>query len=266
MTAPSLKDCLLDIQDAVALLSLNRDDVRNALTGTAIVDDIVTVVEWLNRQDTIHCLVITGRGKAFCAGGNVRDMADRANEFSGTAEELALRYQQGIQRMPLAMASLQIPAIAAVNGPAIGAGFDLVNMCDLALAGDSARFGETFINLGIIPGDGGAWFLPRKIGPQRAAELALTGRIVEADEALQLGLVLDVSPADELLSRVLTLAHQIAAKPGYALRHTKRLLQLSATTPLDQFLKTCAEIQGQCHHQPEHLEAVNRLLEQMGQR
>ena len=266
MNAPVLNDCLLEIQDAVALLSFNRDDVRNAVTGTAIVDEIVALTDWINGQDTIKCLVITGCGKAFCAGGNVKDMADRTNEFAGTAEQLAQRYQQGIQRMPLAMAALQIPVIAAVNGPAIGAGFDLVNMCDLALAGDKARFGETFINLGIIPGDGGAWFLPRKIGPQRAAELALTGRIIDADEALQLGLVLEVTPNEELLSRALQLAHQIAAKPGYALRYTKQLLQQSATTPLDQFLKTCAEIQGQCHQQPEHLEAVNRLLQQMGQR
>ncbi|MEH6651411.1 MAG: enoyl-CoA hydratase-related protein [Motiliproteus sp.] len=265
-TPPQLTDCLLEIDGAVAVLRMNRDDVRNALTGTKIVDDIVVLTSWLNTQQSINCLVITGQGKAFCAGGNVKDMADRANEFAGSAEELTERYQQGIQRMPLAMAALNIPVIAAVNGAAIGAGFDLVNMCDLALASDRARFGETFINLGIIPGDGGAWFLPRKIGPQRAAELALTGRIVEAPEALALGLVLKVVDVETLLPQALQLAQQIAAKPGFALRHTKALLQQSATTELAPFLKRCAEIQGQCHHQSEHLDAVNALLEQMGQR
>jgi enoyl-CoA hydratase/carnithine racemase len=266
MTVPALNDCVLDIEDRVALLTLNRDDVRNALTGTAIVDDIVAVTQWLNGQDQIQCLVITGQGKAFCSGGNIKDMAERSNDFAGSAEELAQRYQQGIQRMPLAMAGLEIPVIAAVNGPAIGAGFDLINMCDLALASDNARFGETFINLGIIPGDGGAWFLPRKIGPQRAAEMAFTGRTIDAFEAQRIGLVLDITAQDELLECALKLAQEIAAKPGYALRHTKRLLQQSATLPLAEFLKRCAEIQGQCHHQPEHMAAVNRLLGQMGPR
>ena len=264
MTTPQLQDCRVEIQQRVALVTLDRDDVRNALTGTALVDDLVMLVDWLNAQQQIQCLVLTGAGKAFCAGGNVKDMAERSHDFAGSPEQLAERYQQGIQRLPLALQRLEIPAIAAVNGAAVGAGFDLVNMCDLALASEQARFGETFINLGIIPGDGGAWFLPRKIGPQRAAELALTGRMVDALEARELGLVLDVVAADDLLDSALKLAHEIASKPAFALRQTKRLLQLSATESLDQFLKLCAEVQGRCHHQPEHLDAVNRLLAQMG--
>ncbi|RDE19648.1 enoyl-CoA hydratase [Motiliproteus coralliicola] len=265
MTAPRLTDCLLQIDGRVALLTLNRDDVRNALTGTRIVNDILLLVEWLNQQSEVQCLVLTGGGRAFCSGGNVKDMAERSNDFAGSPDELAQRYQQGIQRLPLALSELEIPVIAAVNGAAIGAGFDLVNMCDLALAGEKAKFGETFVNLGIIPGDGGAWFLPRKIGPQRAAELALTGRIVEGAEAVSLGLVLELLPQSQLLPRAMQLAQQIASKPSYALRQTKRLLKLSETTALDQFLAICAEVQGQCHHDPEHLQAVNRLLKQMGQ-
>ncbi|WP_421869787.1 enoyl-CoA hydratase-related protein [Motiliproteus sp.] len=263
MSIPQLNDCLLDVQNRVAILTLNRHDVRNALTGTRIVDDILQVVDWLNAQSDVQCLVLTGAGSAFCSGGNVKDMADRSHDFAGTAPELAQRYRQGIQRLPLAMQRLEVPAIAAVNGPAIGAGFDLVNMCDLALAGEKAKFGETFVNLGIIPGDGGAWFLPRKIGPQQAAELALTGRIVEAEEAQQLGLVLRVLPQQELMTGALALAQQIADKPGFALRQTKRLMKLSETTALAPFLDICAEVQGQCHQQPEHLEAVQQLLKKM---
>lgn len=264
MSIPQLTDCLLEVVDRVAIVTLNRDDVRNALTGTQIVDDMLTVVDWLNTQSQVQCLVLTGAGRAFCSGGNVKDMADRTNDFSGSAQELAQRYRQGIQRLPLAMQRLEVPAIAAVNGPAIGAGFDLVNMCDLALAGERAKFGETFVNLGIIPGDGGAWFLPRKIGHQQATELALTGRIVEPAEAQHLGLVLKVLPQEELISSAKALAKQIADKPSFALRQTKRLLKLSETTALAPFLEVCAEVQGQCHQQPEHLEAVQRLLKKMG--
>ncbi|MEH6548412.1 MAG: enoyl-CoA hydratase-related protein [Pseudomonadales bacterium] len=263
MSIPQLTDCQLEVSNKVAVLKFDRNDVLNALTGTAIADDLVETVAWLNQQNDVQVLILTGNGRAFSAGGNVKDMAERKNEFAGNAEELAARYQAGIQRIPLAMASLELPAIAAVNGPAIGAGFDLVNMCDMAIASDRARFGETFVNLGIIPGDGGAWFLPRKIGMQRAAELTYSGRIIDAKEALKLGVILEHVPADNLLEHALSLAASIACKPAFALRQSKRLLQASPVTPLPEFLQLCAQIQGQCHQKPEHMEAVLALLDKM---
>jgi enoyl-CoA hydratase/carnithine racemase len=158
---PALHDTLLSIDQGVATLTFNRDDVRNALTGTALVEDICATVEWINNNNEISCLIITGAGKAFCSGGNVKEMRDREGIFSGSPATLAENYRRGIQRMTLAMHSIEIPVIAAVNGAAIGAGFDLACMCDMRLGCTATQFGETFINLGIIPGDGGAWFLQR---------------------------------------------------------------------------------------------------------
>ena len=266
MTLPKLKDATLTLDNRVALLTLNRHDVRNALTGTALVDDIVAVAEWVNLSDDVSVLVITGEGSAFSAGGNVKDMANRGGDFAGDVAEVAERYRRGIQRMPLALQAVEVPIIAAVNGPAIGAGFDLANMADMRIASTRAKFGETFLNLGIIPGDGGAWFMQRQIGYQRAFELTLSGRIIDADEALALGIVLEIAEPDRLLEAALVHAKRIAAQPPKATRLTKRLMKMAPDMQLKAFLDVCATFQGMCHNEPEHLEAVNRMLESMAKK
>lgn len=260
MTPPLLADALLHIDGRVATLSFNRDDVRNALTGTALIDDIVAVAEWVNRCDEISVLILTGLGSAFSAGGNIKDMAQRGGDFAGDVAEVATRYRRGIQRIPLALQQVEVPIIAAVNGPAIGAGFDLANMADIRLASTRAKFGETFLNLGIIPGDGGAWFMQRLIGYQRAFELTLSGRIIDAHEARELGLTLELVEPDELMPRATALAQGFAAQPPKALRLTKRLMKMAQRMELKDFLDLCAVFQGVSHNEPEHLEAVQRML------
>ncbi|MBK8507628.1 MAG: enoyl-CoA hydratase/isomerase family protein [Candidatus Competibacteraceae bacterium] len=259
MILPQLTDALLRCENRVATLTLNRDEVRNALTGTALIDDIVAVADWANRCEEVSALIITGAGSAFSAGGNIKDMAERAGDFAGDAAEVATRYRRGIQRIPLALQQVEIPIIAAVNGPAIGAGFDLANMADLRIASTRAKFGETFLNLGIIPGDGGAWFLQRLIGYQRAFELTLSGRLVDASEAKTLGIVLEVVEPAQLAARAGELAARFAAQPPKALRLTKRLMKLAQRMELGDFLDLCAAFQGMCHNEPEHQEAVKRL-------
>lgn len=263
---PQLTDALLTLENGVAVLTLNRHDLRNALTGSHLIDDIVTTAEWVNHCQDVCVLVITGAGSAFSAGGNIRDMADRSGDFAGNPAECAERYRKGIQRIPLAMQAVEVPVIAAVNGPAIGAGFDLANMADIRIAADSAKFGETFLNLGIIPGDGGAWFMQRLIGYQRAFELTLTGRIVDAAEAKELGIVMDVVPADELMPATLKMASKMASQPPKATRLTKRLMMMAQRTELKDFLDICACFQGMSHNEPEHLDAVNRMLEAMARK
>ncbi|MBS0512226.1 MAG: enoyl-CoA hydratase/isomerase family protein [Proteobacteria bacterium] len=260
MTLPPLEDALLAVDHRVATLTLNRDDVRNALTGTRLIDDIVSVAEWVNRCDEVSVLVLAANGSAFSAGGNVKDMAARGGDFAGGVAEVAERYRRGIQRIPLAIQAIEVPVIAAVNGPAIGAGCDLANMADVRIASRRAKFGETFLNLGIIPGDGGAWFMQRLIGYQRAFELTLTGRIVDADEAKAIGLVLDVVDPEQLMPRTMELANRIAAQPPKATRLTKRLMKMAQRMELKDFLDLCASFQGMCHNEPEHLEALNRML------
>ena len=258
--APQLADALLHIEGRIATLTLNRDDVRNELTGTQLVTDIERTVAWVNAEEGISVLVLTGAGKAFSSGGNIKHMHERAGSFGGDVYAVQKMYREGIQRIPLALHGLDVPAIAAINGPAIGAGFDLACMCDLRLAAESATMAESFVNVGIIPGDGGAWFLQRLIGYQRAAELTFSGRVLKADEALAMGIVLEVLPAAELLPRALQLAASFASKPPQALRLAKRLMKSAQRLELRDFLDHCAVFQGMCHNTQDHLEAVGAML------
>jgi enoyl-CoA hydratase/carnithine racemase len=258
---PQTTDSALDLTGRIATLTFQRNDVRNALTGTTLVDDLLHTIRWADSSADVSVLVITGEGDAFSSGGNVKEMQDRTGTFAGSAIAIQDQYRRGIQRLPLALHKAEIPVIAAVNGPAIGAGFDLACMCDLRIASRKALVGETFINLGIIPGDGGAWFLQRLVGYQRAAELTFSGRLLKADEALQLGLFLEVVEPDELLSRTMELAAHIASKPPQALRMTKRLMKMAQRSELPDYLELCASFQAMVHHTEDHLEAVSAFLE-----
>ena len=258
---PQLQDSTLETEGRVAVLTFQRDDVRNALTGTHLIDDLLQTVAWVNGNDGISVLIITGGGSAFSSGGNVKEMHDRSGSFQGTPISLQDQYRRGIQQMPLALHGAEVPIIAAVNGPAIGAGFDLACMCDIRIASTRATVSEAFINMGITPGDGGAWFLQRLIGYQRAAELTFTGRLVSAYEALSLGLFLEVVEPETLMARARELARKIAAKPPQAQRLTKRLMKLAQRSELPDFLDLCACFQAMAHHTSDHLEAVCAFLE-----
>lgn len=261
MAIPVLADARLTVDGRAATLTFDRDDVRNELTGTRLVDDIVATVDWINREESISVLILTGAGAAFSAGGNVKHMQQREGSFGGDVYTVQKKYREGIQRMALALHRLEVPAIAAINGPAIGAGFDLACMCDIRIAAEHAVMGETFVNLGIIPGDGGVWLLQRLVGYQRAAELTFSGRIIKADEAQAIGIVLDCVPNDQLTASVKKLADGIAAKPPQALRLTKRLMKSAQRMEFPDFLDHCAVFQGMCHNADDHVEAVSAFLE-----
>ena len=263
VTPIKTEDATLEFDKGVATLTLNRDDVRNALTGTSMVDDIVNTANWVNRTPEVSVLIITGAGKAFSAGGNIKEMQNREADgaFSGNVQTVEQRYREGIQALPLVIHNLDVPVIAAVNGAAIGAGCDLACMCDIRLGSTKALFGETFVNLGIIPGDGGAWFLQRLIGYQRAAEMTFTGRLVDAPEAKELGLLLDVTSEEDLMPRAQEMARQMAAKPPQALRYAKRLMKKAQRMEIGDFLDLCAVWQGVCHNTEDHTEAVSAFVE-----
>lgn len=258
---PTLTDASITLENRVATLTFQRDDVRNALTGTALIDDLVQTAAWANLNREVSVLIITGDGKAFSSGGNVKEMRDKQGIFGGQAAEIQERYRQGIQRIPLALNDIEVPTIAAVNGAAIGAGFDLCNMCDIRLGCPETLLGETFINLGIIPGDGGAWFLQRVVGYQRAAELTLTGRLIAAEEALEYGILMEVTERENLLPRARELALQIAAKPPRGVRMTKRLMKAAQRMELRDLLDMSASMQAISHQMDDHREAVDAFLD-----
>ncbi len=257
-----MDDFLLVERDGpVVTLTLNRPGERNALTGAAQFDAIVAACDALQADDSVKVAIVTGAGSAFCAGGNVKDFRDKKGLAAGTPAEIRENYRRGIQKIPLAFHRLDIPTIAAVNGPAIGAGCDLACMCDIRIASETARFAESFVKLGLIPGDGGAWLLQRVIGYSRAAELAFTGDAIDAAEAERIGLVSRVVPADRLMAEAKALAGRIAANPGAALRMTKRLLREAQGSRLDTLLELAAGYQALTHVSAEHAAAVAAFLD-----
>ena len=245
----------------VLALTMNSPDTRNALTGDEQFDDFESTCTEINDDVGVRAVVLTGAGSAFCAGGNVKDMRDRTGLFSGDPFDQADAYRKGIQRIPRAIYALNVPIIAAVNGPAVGAGCDLATMCDIRIASERAMFAESFVKLGIIPGDGGAWFLPRAVGYSNACKMAFTGDPVKADEALRTGLVSEVVGEDELMPRALELAQAIAANPPHAVRLTKQLMRASQNASLDELLDKSAAFQAVCHAEPDHAEAVEAFFE-----
>lgn len=248
-------------QDAVLIVRMDSPATRNALTTTEQMQEFVDVCHAVRRDPSIKVMVLTGNGSSFCAGGNVKDMQSRQGMFGGAPYDLRDNYRNGIQRIPLALYELDVPVIAAINGAAIGAGLDLACMCDIRLSADGAVFAESFVKLGIVPGDGGAWLLPRVIGLPKASIMAFTGDSIDAEKALAWGLVSEVVAADRLMAHALDMAARIAANPSHALRLTKRLLREGQHMRLDSLLEMSAAFQALAHHTPDHAEAVDAFLE-----
>lgn len=250
----------------VSIVTLNRPEVRNALTGEEMLEELLDAIHDAETDPDVGVLVLEAEGPAFSAGGDIKQMAAQKGLFEGNAATIVEKYRDSIQQLTRFMATTDLVTIAAVDGPAIGAGFDLVLGCDLRLGTSRARFAHTFIEMGIIPGDGGAWLLPRVVGWQRATELALTARSVDAEEAARIGILLEVTHDDQLESRTLELARAIASKPRPAVIMAKRLLRQARSMDLDGFLELSAALQAAVHSTPEHLEAVNAYVARLKSR
>lgn len=251
---------LYEQQGAIVTLTLNDPAQHNALSTQAQFDEFQIVCDWINRDPSVNVVILTGSGSSFCAGGNVKDMKARAGLFEGNPYQLRERYRHGIQKIPLSVYGLNVPTIAAVNGAAIGAGCDLALMCDIRLASTKASFAESFVRLGIIPGDGGAWLLPRAVNNlSRAYELAFTGERISAEKALDYGLVSKVEEPENLLISAKSLAEKIAANPHHALRLTKTLLRESQHQRLEALLELSASYQALSHHTEAHADILQSL-------
>ena len=252
---------LITQDDGIATLTLNIPDLRNPLTDPDICAEICNAMEWLNEDQSIRCAILTGAGKAFSSGGNLKHMRDKVGMFEGDAIAVRNRYRAGIQKVARAVWNVEVPLIAAVNGPAYGAGCDLTLFCDIRIASQTAVFAENFVNVGIISGDGGAWILPRHLGLSRAAEMAFTAEPIDAQKALEWGLVSQVTAPEDLMDASIAMARRIARNPPRHLRLTKRLMREGTVSTFDQLLELSAAYQGAVHQTADHEEAVAALLE-----
>ena len=245
----------------VVTLTIDRADTMNPLGAPGDGDEFAGVCRDLNRDTDVRCVILTGAGRAFSAGGDVKAMRDKTGTFGGTPPAISDGYRENIHVMLRALYGLRVPLIAAVNGPAIGLGCDVACLADMRIASVKAKFGVTFLKLGIIPGDGGTWILPRVIGPARAAELFYTGDVIDAPTALDWGLVSRVTEPESLLDEAQVMAHKVAAQPPHALRQAKMLLRQGQQVSYDSALELAANTQAMMHMTKDHEEGIAALLE-----
>jgi len=245
----------------VAILTLNRPDAMNALGAPGDGDEVQRVCEQVNDDQEVRCVILTGAGRAFSAGGDVKAMKTRSGAFAGSGVAIRDGYRKNIHRVVKSIYGLEVPSIAAVNGPAIGLGCDVACMTDIRIAAEGAKFGVTFLKLGLIPGDGGAWLLPRTIGMSRASELLFTGDVISAQQACEWGLVSRVVAADVLMATALEMAEKIAQQPPHALRLAKSLLKHGQTASYDTIMEMSASAQAISHLTEDHMEGVDSILE-----
>jgi 2-(1,2-epoxy-1,2-dihydrophenyl)acetyl-CoA isomerase len=253
-------DLLVEQDESLLWVTLNRPQYSNAFSDEMIASlcRLLREADW---DDDIRVIILTGAGKVFCAGGDVKAMEEKTGMFAGDPEGLRRRYTKGIQQIPLTIEALQTPLIAMVNGAAIGAGCDLACMCDIRLGCKYSKFGETFVKLALVPGDGGTFFLQRVLGYAKAMELSLTGRIVLADEALELGFLNDLVDEDKLKEKTQNLALSIAANSPVAVSMIKKAIRQARTAEISGHLDLLAAFQGITQRTEDHFEGVRALKE-----
>ncbi|MDX2275114.1 MAG: enoyl-CoA hydratase-related protein [Hyphomonadaceae bacterium] len=246
----------------VATVTLNRPETRNAIATLEDCQDLVAALTRANDDPEIVALVLTGAGKAFSSGGDLKAIRERTGIGPrAVAAETRANYRRGVQSIMRTLVDLEVATIAAINGSAIGLGLDIAAICDMRVMGASVKVASSFVKVGIIPGDGGAWVLTQLLGPARAAELVLTGDQIGAEEALRLGLINKIAPDEKVLEDARALAERVAVNPPRAVRLAKRLLRQSREAAFADVLELSAAFQALAHETADHKEAVNAFVE-----
>jgi len=268
-----MRDLEFKVDDNIAFIHLNRPEQMNAFSKEMIDLWIEALTEIRDNED-VHIGVLTGNGKAFCAGGDVKSMIrnegfmgktkGEQDDFRSTPMAVKNSLWKNIQRIPLLMDEIDKPMIAAINGAAIGAGLDMALMCDYRIASDRAKLGETYINAGIVPGDGGGYYLPRIVGKEKALEMFWTGKIYSAEEAKEMGLVREVVAAEELDKAVRQFCSVILEKPQQVIRMIKRIVNEGESMSLRQSLDYVSSQMAISVFHEEHQEAIEKLSEKFG--
>ncbi|MFN3932056.1 MAG: crotonase/enoyl-CoA hydratase family protein [Brevundimonas sp.] len=245
----------------IEIWTLDRAERLNALPDLEDGETFARACAAVNADHAERCVVITGAGRAFSAGGDLKAMRDRRDLFEGSGAEIRDRYRRVVHRIVRSLYGLEAPLIAAVNGAAMGLGCDIAGLADIRIASGTATFGVPFLKLGILPGDGGAWLLPRNVGYARAAEMLFTGDSIDAATAERWGLVNHVVAHEALMSEALAMADRVAAHAPQALRMAKTLLRQGRDMNFDQMLEMTAAMQALAHLTGDHAEGVAAVLE-----
>jgi 2-(1,2-epoxy-1,2-dihydrophenyl)acetyl-CoA isomerase len=233
----SYEQITYDKSEGIATITLNRPERMNAFTPQML-DEWLDALNDAHLDDEVRVVILTGNGRGFCTGADVvrsgegLSLVDRSRSHIDNRNFL----RDSVQRIPRLVSIMEKPYIAAVNGAAVGAGMDMASMCDMRFAAESARFGMTYVRMGLIPGDGGCYFLPRIVGMARALDLIWSGRLFDAAEALGMGYVSAIVPDDELMAYIREYAARLVAGPAVAIQQAKRLAYRSQDITLDSAL------------------------------
>ncbi len=254
------KKIKIEVENHLAWITINDPENHNALS-LDVIDDLTHALGSADRDEQIRVMILSGEGKSFCSGGNIKNMELKKGMFSGDSNQLRENYMKGIQRIPKVISELSTPLIAMVNGAAIGAGLDLSCMCDIRIASDRAIFGETFSKLALVPGDGGTYFLQRIIGLAKAMELSLTARIFGASEAKEMGLVSEVCDGKQLKVKAREMAQAIAQNSPVASSMIKKAIYHAYHSDLHSHLDLLAAYQGITQRTQDHFEGLSAMKE-----
>jgi enoyl-CoA hydratase/carnithine racemase len=254
-TAPLLRHD----RDSVAIITLNRPEVRNALDDDMRLQ-FIAMLDEISQDKAIRAVVLTGNGKAFCSGGDLRAMRERMQAPAGEVAFNGWSRQQRTHHAVSALHDLNKPVIAAVNGAATGLGADLAFCCDLVLASETATFAMTYILRGLIPDGGGMYFLPRRVGLARAKELIYSGRTVAAREALALGMADRLASPEALLDDAVQWARELSAGSLPALALTKSVLNNTFESSAEEVFALGSQAQAICYSTAEHQASVAAFL------
>ncbi|RLB21142.1 MAG: enoyl-CoA hydratase [Deltaproteobacteria bacterium] len=255
------KDLIYEKKAPLAYLSLNRPEMRNAFT-TEMLDGLYHALQDAQHDSQVKVIIIRGKGEAFCAGADIKDMLSGKLRSMGMKTYLANK----VQRIPLLLEHIDKPIIASIDGPAFGGGFDLALACDLRIASERATFCSTVVRIGLAPGGGGGYFLPRLIGVSKALEVLLTGKVLSAIEACDMGIVNMVVPNKELDQKTHKLATQIAQWPLPSLTATKRALYDGLKSDLKGHLDYMSSQLALLTETKEHQDSLNKIAKKTGLR
>lgn len=258
--AKSRKHLKTELKNNILWITLNHPEKANAIS-LDMVHSLVEVLKFADFDSRVRVAVLRGEGSFFSAGGDVKEMQTQTGMFAGEANELRMRYIHGIQQIPKCIEDLSLPLVAMVNGAAVGAGCDLAMMCDVRIGSTKARFGETFAKMGLIPGDGGAFFLQRVIGYARAIEISLTCELIDAEKAYNWGMLSAVVDEAVLEKTTEEWALKIAKNAPIAVQMTKKAIKAAYRSDLAMALDTAAAYQGIAQRTEDHFEAVNAFAE-----